>query len=567
MNQKMKAVALCLDYMNRNQESIDYDVANITIELLMSKCCYVEICYFVGALIEQERQLGGVEKEELLQLKLLDDQTDPEYFVGQDMNLLNLYLCVYDMIESNFDPAGFFESAKQTTDSSRVFLLHSLNQNLYPEISTPQQQGEKVCPSIAMLTLIQTHIPIDILIRYVEALMKVNAPKESLLYLLSYLQELDNDDYYDILLDVIEVYSELNEYDLALSICNKVIASENIENKSIILLKIGILYGRQGLKDKEAEAYLKALEWNPEDSKVRFRLSELYESVGKIREALEILETDQFKQVHLGESENQFGLEKKEDGEESVGRYSSHDDSFLDEEQNTHSDEGPDQSGILPHTQRHSDFDQSKGNPVSKGAQEKINFEKQENSVGPRKLNLLHMLHSLNTPEAKEYSMRTQNIICEKIKENSGLNPRTQRRMQNLVENNILYFSNLSRTIKNHLVKCDFDKLLLEFRRCEIKLKSQSEEFYVNAQSCITESLKLELKRRKLFGQIYLNLLRENKGKLQIAPKVKFPTKKFEQPDHDSMEEDEYEDEEEEGNVVGVKREAPESQRNLDPKA
>jgi tetratricopeptide (TPR) repeat protein len=52
MNQKMKAVALCLDYMNRNQESIDYDVANITIELLMSKCCYVEICYFVGALIE-----------------------------------------------------------------------------------------------------------------------------------------------------------------------------------------------------------------------------------------------------------------------------------------------------------------------------------------------------------------------------------------------------------------------------------------------------------------------------------------------------------------------------------
>ena len=163
--------------------------------------------------------------------------------------------------------------------------------------------------------------------------------------------------------------------------------------------------------------------------------------------------------------------------------------------------------------------------------------------------------------------MRTQNIICEKIKENSGLNPRTQRRMQNLVENNILYFSNLSRTIKNHLVKCDFDKLLLEFRRCEIKLKSQSEEFYANAQSCITESLKLELKRRKLFGQIYLNLLRENKGKLQIAPKVKFPTKKFEQPDHDSMEEDEYEDEEEEGNVVGVKREAPESQRNLDPKA
>lgn len=143
-----------------------------------------------------------------------------------------------------------------------------------------------------MLTLIQTHIPIDILIRYVESLVKVEATKESLLYLLSFLQDLDNEEYYDILLDVIEVYSELKEYELALEICSKVMESENIENKSIILLKKGILYGKQNLKEKEAEAYLKALEYNPGDSKVRFRLSELYESIGKIQEALEILETE-----------------------------------------------------------------------------------------------------------------------------------------------------------------------------------------------------------------------------------------------------------------------------------
>lgn len=41
---------------------------------------------------------------------------------------------------------------------------------------------------------------------------------------------------------------------------------------------------------------MKALEINPQDNKVRFRLSELYESVGKIREALEILETDDLRQ-------------------------------------------------------------------------------------------------------------------------------------------------------------------------------------------------------------------------------------------------------------------------------
>ena len=98
--------------------------------------------------------------------------------------------------------------------------------------------------------------------------------------------------------------------------------------------------------------------------------------------------------------------------------------------------------------------------------------------------------------------------------------------MQNLIENNILYFSNLNRTIKNHLAKCNFGRLLLEFRRAEIQLKNQSEEFYSNSYRCILESLKLELKKRKLFSQIYFNLLSENKGKLQIASKAKFSDKK-----------------------------------------
>jgi hypothetical protein len=52
INHKLKAVALCLDYLDRNQETIDYDVANITVELLISKNCFVESCYFVEALIE-----------------------------------------------------------------------------------------------------------------------------------------------------------------------------------------------------------------------------------------------------------------------------------------------------------------------------------------------------------------------------------------------------------------------------------------------------------------------------------------------------------------------------------
>ena len=78
INHKLKAVALCLDYLNRNQDAIDYDVANITIELLISKNCFVESCYFVEALIEQERQFGGIEQEELVELGLQDPEHESE---------------------------------------------------------------------------------------------------------------------------------------------------------------------------------------------------------------------------------------------------------------------------------------------------------------------------------------------------------------------------------------------------------------------------------------------------------------------------------------------------------
>jgi hypothetical protein len=37
------------------------------------------------------------------------------------------------------------------------------------------------------------------------------------------MEELDSDEYYDILLDVIEIYSELAEYEKALVICENVL--------------------------------------------------------------------------------------------------------------------------------------------------------------------------------------------------------------------------------------------------------------------------------------------------------------------------------------------------------
>lgn len=86
--------------------------------------------------------------------------------------------------------------------------------------------------------------------------------------------------------------------------------------------------------------------------------------------------------------------------------------------------------------------------------------------------------------------------------------------MENLIDQNLLYFVNLNRKIKNILEESNFDKLLLEFRRCEINLKNNLDDFYNNSKQCIVDSLKLELKKKKLCNKIYSNLLRESKGKI-----------------------------------------------------
>ena len=104
--------------------------------------------------------------------------------------------------------------------------------------------------------------------------------------------------------------------------------------------------------------------------------------------------------------------------------------------------------------------------------------------------------------------------LYEAIKENSQLNPKTKRRMENLMDQNQSYFLNLCKSIKNTLIRCNFDKLLLEFRRCEINKKNDPTDFYKNSKNCIINSLKLEIRKKKLYGQIYSNLLRENKGKI-----------------------------------------------------
>ena len=107
-----------------------------------------------------------------------------------------------------------------------------------------------------------------------------------------FLKEIKNSDIeenYDVHLDLIELYSKAQKYEKALAVCKRVLICEQIEDKSVIKLKMGLLYGFLGKKDKEIKAYRDALKLNPNNNNVRFKLSEIFESQGKLKEALEIL--------------------------------------------------------------------------------------------------------------------------------------------------------------------------------------------------------------------------------------------------------------------------------------
>ena len=228
----MKAVALLVDYLIRNQESVDFDVANIACELLISKKLYRECCDFIESLAFDFNSFKQFQKK----VELISD-------IGPNQDLQ----AIQDIPDIYRKP------------------LNSQKQQLMLE-----------------------GIPIDILLRYAESLVKLNHIENAMPFL-SYLESLDNEEYYDILLDLIEIYSDAKKYKKALNVCKKVIEAEAIEDKSVIMLKIGILWGKLERKDEEVKAYQNALRLNPRNNNVRFRLSELYESEGRIKEALEIL--------------------------------------------------------------------------------------------------------------------------------------------------------------------------------------------------------------------------------------------------------------------------------------
>ena len=116
---------------------------------------------------------------------------------------------------------------------------------------------------------------------------------------------------------------------------------------------------------------------NPNNNKVRFRLSELYESQGKIKEALEILEISQ-KRIKAEET-------VKEDDQQSI----------VQEPNEIKIEQG--ETPVI--------------NRADPNAPRLIDLSSYDNS------SLLPLFNSLSSPEAKEFSQQVQASLYDSIKE------------------------------------------------------------------------------------------------------------------------------------------------------
>jgi len=97
------------------------------------------------------------------------------------------------------------------------------------------------------------------------------------LYLLRWAENLDSEDFLDIFLDIIDSLLRVRGVPEAIGVCQKIYEADRLEDKSLILQRMGLIYGKMGKEDMEIESYQRALEINPNNKQVRFRLSEMYE--------------------------------------------------------------------------------------------------------------------------------------------------------------------------------------------------------------------------------------------------------------------------------------------------
>ena len=180
-----KSILLLLEHLARDQKNIDFDVVNITCELMVAHSKHKECCILVEGLLSSSSSSSS----------------------SSDKNPMEFLIEIFSK-----------ENFKKTKRKN---------------------------PSEKLILEMKEELPVDIIIKYARALMCIGEKEIAKSFMLS-MEELDMDEYLDIFLDLVEVYSEFGLYTDALRVCKKLIDSEEVDDKSLLVLKMGILYGKIG---------------------------------------------------------------------------------------------------------------------------------------------------------------------------------------------------------------------------------------------------------------------------------------------------------------------------------
>jgi hypothetical protein len=298
-----------------------------------------------------------------------------------------------------------------------------------------------------------------------------------------------------------------------------------IEDKSILLFKKGIIYGKLGDKFLELENYKEAFRMNPNNTEVRLKLSDLYEDTGDHKKAKNILQIEDFGDLSITDEEDFEVFLSDDDTPHPAGQTG-----------NFGGKNAPGQSFLGKRVK-------SRANKEALGKKKRkdsdLDYVPLDNHAGAA--NNRHRA-SGNWSQSKfshfggTEGLGDRSELFKKIKTEQNVNFKTKKRLKNLIEFNSNFFSEVDREINQILFNYDMDTLTLGLKKNLITFEVHQEsleallsiadtsstenfsdkflKFLIESKNFVVNCLKLELERENLESTIYNILLKESKGKI-----------------------------------------------------
>ena len=453
IDRPIKAVNLLLDYLIKySSKKPDYDIVSILCDLLMSKDLYNELIYLIFALAKD------LDKLPFLQESITNKSTSQ----SKDKNLGN----------------------NQTNDDFMGDLSVYLNDDDIDLIIEAEQN-------------------IDIQYNLVFGLIKINRAEFAIKIIDNIIKQ-DINEYYDIIMKIFECCEDISRFDYALKILDLLEECDEIQDKSVILCKKGIIHHKSDNEEKELEAYTQAYKLNPNNINVKQKLSEIYKRQG-----------DHMKAKNILMKEKSYRKESYDHVEEAMSEV------YLSDDDNNEI--------FVPSNNNKATMEFIQQNKPTQS----LKLKKQE-SDGNWLPSINESLLKKRKPDyqtEKAFSSRKhfftedyRSDLIKKIKNYDDVNFKTQKRLRNLIELNSNFFSDVDKEIENILINYDMNNLILSLNKCliisedmDLNKSVQKHDFSKELNECrifLISCLNLELERENLESTIYNILLKESKGKI-----------------------------------------------------